>query len=116
MTTASHIQPFLDALSSDWKQALSHDEWFFAGIIKDVTSRMSASDAFDSIDTLVEILIHQSDSTINYYCGALLVDLARHSDTSELPVGLRTEWNCVESHLADYLDILSQLRDWYRTK
>jgi hypothetical protein len=115
MTTASHIQPFLEALSSNWKQALSQDEWFFAGIIEDVTSQMSASDAFDSIDALVEILAHQNDPTTSYYCGAFLVSLARRSDTSELPVGLRTEWDCVENHLADYLDILGQLRDWYRT-
>jgi hypothetical protein len=114
MTAGSPIQPFVDALSADWVQALAHDEWFFADLIDNLTSRLSASEAFGSIDALVEVMVGQQDPSVSYYCGSLLINLVRCSNTTELPVGLRTSWEKVENQLSEYADILGQLRSWYR--
>ncbi|NWK57678.1 hypothetical protein HW115_18820 [Verrucomicrobiaceae bacterium N1E253] len=114
MTASTNIQPFIDALSSDWEQALQHDEWFFSSLIEGTTSELSPHEAFDAIDELVALLISQRDSTLIYYCGVFLISLIRLSDTSEVPVVLRSSWDSVVSILDDSPDILQQLQEWYR--
>ena len=47
-------------------------------------------------------------------CVTFLIRLARLSDTTELPSGLRSAWDTVERLLRDCPDIAAQLRSWYR--
>jgi hypothetical protein len=114
MTTTEHIQPFRAALASDWQSALERDEWFFSRLEDQIVARLSPSEAFAAIDEVVEILIQQHEPTLTYYCGTFLLRLARHSDTTELPSGLRGAWDTVERLLRDCPDIAGQLRSWYR--
>jgi hypothetical protein len=51
---------------------------------------------------------------LRYYCGTFLIRLARLSDTTELPSGLRGAWDTVELLLRDCPDIAGPLRNWYR--
>lgn len=112
MTTSEHIQPFRAALASDWQAALERDEWFFSRLVEDIVTPLSSSEAFAAIDEVVELLLQQHEQ--KYYCGVLLLSLACHSDTTEMPAGLRSAWDTVARLLRDYPDIAGQLRSWYR--
>lgn len=114
MTTTEHIQPFRAALASDWQSALERDEWFFSRLEDDIAARLSSSEAFAAIDELTELLLQQRELALQYYCGVFLLTLARRSDTTELPGGLRGAWDTVAGLLRDYPDIAGQLRSWYR--
>lgn len=114
MTTSEHIQPFRAALVSDWQSALQRDEWFFSNLVDQIVARLSPSEAFVAIDEVVEIILQQRDPMLIYYCGTFLIRLARLSDTTELPRGLRSAWDTVERLLRDAPDIAEQLRSWYR--
>lgn len=114
MTTAEHIRPFRAALASDWQSALQRDEWFFSRLEDQIVARLSPSEAFTAIDEFVEVLLQQQEPTLRYYCGTFLIRLARLSDTTELPNGIRSAWDNVERLLLDCPDIARQLRSWYR--
>jgi hypothetical protein len=105
------IQPFRDALTSDWQAALQRDEWFFAQLVEDGSKRLSPSDAFAALDEVATLLLQQHDPTLRYYCGSFLISLARRSDTTELPPILGQNWDAI---MGEVPSIADQLRSWYR--
>src|ERR1035441_6666497 len=102
MTSTEHIQPFRAALASDWQSALQRDEWFFSRLGEDIATRLSSSEAFATIDEVAELLLQQREPMLRYYCGVFLIRLARLSNTTELPCGLRSAWDTVEQLLREY--------------
>jgi len=112
MTSTGYIQPFRAALASDWRSAYERDEWFFTRLADETVTPLSSSEAFAAIDEVVELLPQQPE--LMYECGVLLLRLACHSATTELPSGLRGAWDSVQRLLRDYPDIAEQLRSWYR--
>jgi len=116
MKSTSNIEPLRIALASDWQTAFARDEWFFVRLMDEVVSRLSPADAFAAIDEVVSLLIHESEGTLHYYCGALMLELARRSDTTEMPLGLRNHWEAVGQLVRDYPDVAEQLKLWYRRR
>jgi hypothetical protein len=114
MTSAEHVQSFREALASDWQSALERDEWFFSRLEDQIVALLAPSEAFAAIEEVVELILQQHDPTLKYYCGVFLIRLARRSETTELPGGLRSAWDSIELLLRDYKDIAGQLRGWYR--
>jgi hypothetical protein len=112
MTSTGYVQPFRAALASDWRSAYGRDEWFFTRLVNETVKPLSSIEAFAAIDEVVQLLPQQPE--MMYECGVLLLNLARHSDTTEMPCGLRGAWDTVMRLLRDYSDIAEQLRDWYR--
>jgi hypothetical protein len=109
-----HIQPFHDALLSDWQNALERDEWFFSRLEEDIVTRLSPSEAFAALDEVATLLLQQVEPILKYYCGTFLLSLARRSDTTEMPTKLRQIWNSVMDSLREAPSIVEQLSRWYR--
>ena len=108
------IQPFRDALVSDWQAALERDEWFFSRLEDDIIIRLSPSEAFSSLEEIAALLLQQTDPALKYYCGTFLLRLARHSDTTEMAPKLQRNWGSITKDLEDAPDIVEQLSRWYR--
>lgn len=108
------IQPFREAIASDWQSALARDEWFFSRVEDDITTRLSPSEAFAAIDEVAALMQQQTERLLQWRCGYLLIALARRSATTEMPSGLRSTWGAVVGLLQEYPDIVVELRSWYR--
>ena len=104
------IHTFQEALASDWPAALQRDEWFFARRRDDLVAGLNPSEAFAAIDEAATLLQQQSDPFLRGECGALLLSLARHADTTEMPSVLRSNWSAVMTGLQDVPQIAVQLR------
>jgi hypothetical protein len=63
------------------------------------------------MDEAVELLLQQSDDYLRYECTALLLDLARLSNTTQMPASLEREWQRVTD---GFPQIVDQLKAWYR--
>ncbi len=108
------IQPFKDALASDWQSALERDEWFFTFLEDDISDRLSPSQAFAAIDEITALIHQQTEPFIQWRCGLFLNTLSRRSNTTEMPPGLQSTWQIVVELLSDFPDIVADLRSWYR--
>ena len=93
---------------------MERDEWFFSRLEDDIIARLSPSEAFISLPEIAALLLQQVEPTLRYYCGTFLLSLARHSDTTEMPPGLRRVWDSVMDALRDAPSIAEQLSRWYR--
>ena len=108
------IQPFRDAIVSDWQSALARDEWFFSRVEDGVATQLSPTEAFAAIDEVVTLMQQQTEPLLQWRCGHFLIALARRSDTTEMPLGLRSTWEAVLGLLREHPDIVGELRSWYR--
>ena len=85
------IQPFRDALASDWQLALERDEWFFSRLVDDIIARLSPSEAFTSLTEIATLLLQQVEPTLRYYCGTTF----RHDrDAARTSTGLGFSHGC----------------------
>ena len=107
------ITEFAGALAR-YQETLEADEWYFARLRESLVNPLSPAEAFALSNDVVALLLQQSDQAACSECGALLLDLARHADTSEIPPALEKEWDPVVLALAGDSQTLEELRQWYR--
>ena len=112
MTRLGLIQPFREALASDWQASLQRDEWFFSRLEEEISTRLTPSEAFVAIDEVAMLIQQQGEPLLQWRCGCFLLTLARRSDTTEVPPGLRSAWESVERQLRDNPEIAGELRSW----
>jgi hypothetical protein len=68
-----------------WNENPISDEWLFAQFREKFVSTMSTLEAFESIGETVDLLLRQTDESTATEILQTIIDLARQSDTTEIP-------------------------------
>lgn len=98
---------------NNWKTEIQKDEWFFSNFRDSLINNITNEEAFFDISQLCEI-INQNDDT--YFISELLetlLVLARKSNTTELPNGLKNtliKLDCDHS----LKNIINDIKEFYR--
>jgi hypothetical protein len=101
--------------TTDWHAHVAADEWFFAKLRDELIGSLSSSDAFHAITDFAVLIIEQKEPELRYEAAVVLLSLARHSDTSEMPQQLREAWSNVAAAFAvGQHSLLQELKAWYR--
>lgn len=94
------------------------DEWFFAKFREQFVNSMSTVDAFEAIGETVAVLSRQSEESIAIEVLEILIDLAKQSNTTEIPLQLLGQKIALANQFTtfgDYAnDKLQELLDFYR--
>lgn len=94
------------------------DEWFFAKFREQFIDTMSPSVAFEAIGQTVDVLLLQSDESNATEVVEMLIALARHSDTTQIPSKLSAEKNAIVNQFSTFGDYaknkLQELFRYYR--
>jgi hypothetical protein len=69
----------------EWNKYPIEDEWLFETFRERFVSRMSPIEAFQVIDDTISILIKLSDESTAIEVLQTIINLARQSDTTEVP-------------------------------
>ena len=105
-----------DSETQNLAAKLATDEWFFSKFRERIVKPLTPSEAFDLIPQAVDLVMREDDLRIE--CFELLMDLARHSGTTEMPQALATQWTKLISHIKAYGDYgelrANELSQWYR--
>lgn len=101
-----------------WKSKLQADEWYFVTLCDEMVASLSPAEAFDQIGGVVELVLNQNVGYLCLRAVALLLALARKSNTTELHPRLRLSWEPLIVHLASFggniQDHADELTSWYR--
>ncbi len=113
----SYINALLKTID-EWNKEPIEDEWIFERFREQYVSTMSSQEAFQAIDDTIDILIDLSDESIAIEVLQTIINLARQSDTTEVPEKLsnmkETLINQFKS-MGDYArDKLCELLKYYR--
>lgn len=99
----------------DWVAQLERDEWFFAKLREELVGLLSPVSAFEAIADVGHLFIELPDSYLRYETAELLLDLARKSETTEMPVALVRDWSGIAKQLSTVSpSTLRNLCSWYR--
>lgn len=117
MSSADTLLKFLDRLR-DWKQLSAVDEWFFSNARDDLVTELSPAEAFDAINELVQHVLNEPNDDVRLELVAVLVSLARRSDTTQIPQKLNSSWDEVRRRVEATGEYghrqIESLRAWYR--
>lgn len=102
----------------EWNKEPIEDEWLFETFRERFVNTMSPHEAFQIIDDTVNILIGLSDESTSVEVLQTIINLARQSDTTEIPEKL-AEMKETLIHqfkgMGDYArDKLNELFQYYR--
>lgn len=81
------INNLLDVIE-EWSKDSIEDEWLFARFREEAVGRLSATDAFMAIDETIKLLTEQEDESLKLEILLTIIELARQSDTTEIPKNL----------------------------
>ncbi len=107
-----NIAAEFERASIGWAAEVEADEWFFVRLRKRLVDTLAPSEAFEGIGDVAELILRKPDPYLRWDEGALLIDLARHSNTTELHPVLEQHWQRVIAALPEQL--ADQLASWYR--
>lgn len=96
-----------------WPHPMMHDECFTVGLFGDLTSSLEPATAFALIAKATSLVFAQRDPASIACALELLIDLARASDTTEMPLELQRSWSSLYDHVGGG-DGWDALRQWYR--
>jgi hypothetical protein len=96
-----------------WPHHMMYVEGGSIGLFSDVTRGLASDVAFALIPSAVGVALAQRDAELLECALLFLIDLARASDTTELPGELDRLWPALERHAAGQ-DGWQDLTSWYR--
>lgn len=103
---------------TEWNKDPIEDEWLFEKFRGQFISRMTSADAFSSIGPTVIVLRDQADESTAIEVLQTLIDLARQSDTTEVPSELAAQKQAVARQFSVFGDYaqrkLDELFRYYR--
>jgi|APSaa5957512576_1039674.scaffolds.fasta_scaffold326382_1 hypothetical protein len=102
----------------EWNKDPIEDEWLFETFREQYVGTMSPSEAFQAIDCTIDVLINLSDESTAVEVLETIIDLARQSDTTQVPAKLsKTRAALINQFkgMDDYArDKLGELFQYYR--
>lgn len=104
--------------TKDWEKRINEDEGYFVKFTSKIIDNIQGQSAFEMIDEAVELVLDQSDEFLCLEAFELiLLPLVVASNTTQIPVGLETNWNRLNEHVAAFGDYhkskLRELHRWY---
>jgi hypothetical protein len=70
----------------------TEDEWYLSKIIDSSVAEASASDAFEALNAVIEMMLNENDSDVFYEHVQMASSLARMANTTELPKALASSY------------------------
>jgi hypothetical protein len=102
----------------EWNKEPINDEWLFEKFREKSINQMSPIEAFEKINETIDVLLLQSDESTAIEVLQTLIALARHSDTTEIPLKLHTNSSALTNQFSIYGDYaknkLQELFQHYR--
>lgn len=103
----------------DWKRKLNDDEWYFARLHDRLTGSLTSEEAFNAIGEAVNVTLAQDNRFLWSMAVELILDLARRSDTTEMPPQLNDRWDELMTSASRFGGAYQarkaeDLRRWYR--
>jgi hypothetical protein len=103
---------------ADWQTKLQADEWYFANLRSGLVTSVSATEAFENIGGVVELVLRLRDEYLCSEAADLLLDLVRHSETTQVHPILEQNWERLIAHVSSFGEYQqNQAQDisrWYR--
>jgi hypothetical protein len=96
----------------DWQAKLDTDEWYLANLRESMVAPLSPVEAFENVGHVVELLLRTRDEELRFQTALLLVDLSRHTDTTQMHPMLQAKWAQVMDHV--FPVHAQELSAWYR--
>jgi hypothetical protein len=96
--------------------ALEEDEWAVTSLRERICATASGADAFENIVPVAAVASRQTDAYAFCSCCWLICDLARISETTEEPAGLRSSVVALQA-AAERFDVqpeVEKIGAWYR--
>ena len=115
IASPEELRKFFKFRIREWRYPIRCDECFTVGVFDDLISAISPAIAFDLLSTAVSIAREWIGSEILITALALIEDLARKADSTQLPVGL-TDLLCEIDSAQNGIpvDALAGIKSWYR--
>lgn len=82
------------------------------GIFDDLINCLTPERAFILIEEATAVLFKQSDLELITTALSLLTELARASETTEMPGPLQQQWPAISNHIQPHLDDMGMRVDW----
>ncbi|HWX66223.1 MAG TPA: hypothetical protein VNZ27_07285 [Rhodanobacter sp.] len=98
---------YVDALIhviDGWNSNPIVDEWIFEKFRVSVVANMSASEAFNSINETVNLLLAEADESTATEILQTLIGLAHRSETTEVPSALLTQMEAIKAKFSVFGD------------
>jgi len=89
---------------TEWNKDPIDDEWLFEKFREQFISRMTSAEAFGAIGPTVTVLCHQTDESTAIEVLQTLIDLARRSDTTEVPSDLAAQKQAIARQFSVFGD------------
>jgi hypothetical protein len=103
-----------------WQAKLQADECFFTALREGLVNPLSPVEAYENIGGVVELILGQRNEFVCSEAVQLLLDLARHSDTTAVHPVLERDWRRLMAHLLSFGEYMQgqagELASWYRRK
>src|SRR5262245_55334113 len=81
---ANDVAIRFEAETLDWREKLQVDEWLFQSLREEILTALTPSEAFENIGDMAESVMRQSDPTLCFESGLLLLELVRKSATTQI--------------------------------
>lgn len=92
-----HYRDALIEAINYWHSEPIEDEWFFENFRDDFVGKMSPSEAFSSINETIGFLLKEEDEFTACEILQTIINLAKKSQTTEVPSVLIENKNLIES-------------------
>jgi hypothetical protein len=108
-----------DERTEGLEEHLSRDEWFFCTLREGIISELSPAEAFELLPQAATLILREQQYDYRWSeCVQLLLSLARHTGTTELPPELSVTWPDLFSRICSFGEYekqqASELCRWYR--
>lgn len=115
-----HFQDKLLEVIAEWNKDPIEDEWVFERFRRQYLETMSDTEAFEELNPTILILANESDESTSVEIMQTTINLAKKSNTSEIPSSLLDQLTNIEDKYRDF-DIYSnnklrELKRHYRIK
>ncbi|MDR3492558.1 MAG: hypothetical protein P4M12_11075 [Gammaproteobacteria bacterium] len=120
LNLSDNLSELFNLRTKRWPHPYMHDECFTLGLFSDLTENISSDRAFILIPIALDIVLKQKDNNLLLISLSLLVELARASKTTELPLALIETKNDLEEKIMSLSDndelqmYWNSLKEWYR--
>lgn len=108
----------LDELIQLWKTGPIEDEWAFSKFRDCCREELSAAEAFEKISHVIEVLLEERDESTAIELVEVILSLARHSNTTEVPKALLKKHKGLSANFHAFDQYangkLNELLQWYR--
>jgi hypothetical protein len=114
----SSYESELDRVVEEWQKETISDEWLFAQFRESYISTMEPNQAFDALNATIEHLLDVHDEGTFIELAQTVVDLAKRSETTEIPSLLTKNKTELERKIQSYgnyaKDKIAELFHHYR--